>query len=262
MVVVLFYTLLHFAYHAVEVKSTLRDSVLNSMFIEKTTYITDDVANDVRNILKVDLPANSPQVIFTESVSLNRSRFFSTYRSFIMNYSSVVGQNISFSYSDPLNITLSDGMFYRTNFFGNRTDFSRSGAAPSVNRYDVILSSNQTSSGVTNNLNFVANGTYITVNYTDPINPNKNVYQAGYINPNALSSLNIKFGAGQSILLYFGLINSVSNSYSVEQRNILTMTNHILTVNRTTKSGLFAHYNLLINVTNGDNSFIGNLSAN
>lgn len=262
LVVFLFYALLMFTYNVVAIKHVYVGAISNVFFAEKAAYLVDDVSADIRPVLGLDTPANSTLLIFAENFTIVRSTFFSNYVQFLANYSAVANANMSASYSDPLNITFSNGFVYRTNFATNRTDFfNASGGAAAVAAYEANITTNETRSGLSLPA-WTANGTFVRVNYIDSTNPNKNFVESGFVNPNILNTMDIKFGAGQSVLLRFGLIEGRPNSYRMEQVAIFTATSHALTVNRTTKDAIYAYYNVPLNVTIAGARFDGSVPAN
>lgn len=262
LVVFLFYALLMFAYNTAATKHAEMGAVYSVFFAEKVAYLVNDVSDDIRPVLRLDTPANSTLLMFAENLTIRRGAFFGNYTLFLTNYSSVANANMSAGYSDPLNITFSNGFVYRTNFAGNRTDFfNASGGAAAVAGYEVNITTNETRSALLTP-SWTANGTFIRVNYIDATNPKKNFVESGFVNPNILNTMDIKFGAGQSVLLRFGLIDGRPNSYRMEQVAIFTLTSHALTVNRTAKDAVYAYYNIPLNVTIASTCFSGNVPAN
>jgi hypothetical protein len=263
MVVFMFYSLLMFTYQAVSIKKQNRDVVLKDFYAEKVAYTVDDIASDIRALLSLDTPANSTQWTFIENMSVNRNVFFGSYPAFLANYSNVSNVQILMSYSNQLNITFSNGLVLVSNLSRNQTDFyNLTGGAPGVNRYEIILTTNEPRGGL-DTPNYVANSSlYIRVNYTDPLHKKESFIESGYVNPNILNTMKIDFGPGKHIFLYFGLINGRPGSYRMQQVAIDTAVMHTLIVNRTTKDAVYAYYNLPVNVTTIDTSFNGLLPAN
>ena len=260
-VIVILSLLIIYATDAVSRKQYDRAVVQGQFYTEKAMFVVDDISQDMRGILKLDMYANSTQLIFVENMSTNKTSFFSGYSTFLQNFSQLVNANVSFGYSDPLEISLSDGLAYRTNFTNQRIDFfNSSGGTAAVTAYYVTIISSQERGALTP-ISFAPNGTYIWINYTDLANSSKSFVDSGFVDPAVLNTYEIEYGGG-NVFLRFGLINGVQNSYEMEQPSILVLTSHALTVNRTAKDALYAIYNLPLNITMPNTNFTGDLPAN
>jgi len=261
-VIMLFSVLALYATNSVSNRQQQRAVLQNQFYAEKASYVLEDVAQDIRyNVLKLDMPANSTQLFLFENLSLNKTTFLPSYASFLQNYSPNMNTNISLGYSDPIGIVFSNGFRYQSNFSNRQIDFyNLSGGPAAVAGYYVSINSSQASS--TYSLpSFMANGTFVFVNFTDLAKPSKSFTASGYVDPTVLNQFDIKYSGNNHVYVNIGLIDGRQNSYQMQQVGITALTIHSLAVNRTVKDGLYAAYMLPVNITFPNMNFTGNLPA-
>ncbi|VVB73726.1 Uncharacterised protein [uncultured archaeon] len=250
-----------YAADAVAQKQQAHSLLQKQFYTEKTAYFLDDMAQDVRYVLRLDYPSNSAQLVFRENLAVNKSQFLANYSSFLGNFSQTTNTNVSFAYSDPLGIEVSNGLTYLSNFTNQRVDlYNMTGGPAAVAAYYISINSSQERSAVLP-ISFVGSGTYVWINYTDLAKPAKSFVDSGFVDPTALSTYEIKYGAGRSVFLSLGLVDGRQNAYRLEQSGILAVAGHSLEVNCTAPGSLYAFYTLPLNITLPGSGFTGRLPA-
>lgn len=233
-------------------------------YTEKTVFIIDDMAQDMRSILSLDTPSNSTQLVFYENLApaVNKSQFLANYSDFISNFSQFENANVSFAYSDPLSILLSNGLTYTSNFTNQQVDlYNATDGAAAVTAYYISINSSQASNNCVcpdMSDNSTLNWTFVYFNFTDLAKPQKSCNSSGYVNPNALTQFDIKYSSGH-VYVNIGNISGRPNSYQAQQIGVTALSGHSLTVNLTSRSGLYAVYNLPLNITLPSVTFIDRL---
>ena len=230
----------------------------NQIFAEKASYILDDIRSDIKKVLYVNQPGNSSEITFTENYSYNKSSFLYSEKIYLGMYANNTAANISFDYSLPLGINFTNGMKYETNESSVLNKqikiYNSSGLNLSnVNVYNITIYSNQTIENYSNS-NFTTSGTYVILNYIDPINA-KTFTSQGYVNPSLMNSWIINFSnPASTINISVGLVEGKINALSIKQNNLNAITYAVIKVNMTDKNDLEGRYNILVglNLTNSE----------
>jgi len=259
--VLLFTLLVQYATNIQVAKSNIVSAMSRLFLAEKIGYYVDDVASDLRNIVAVDTPANSTTIIFVENMTINKTAFFSTYPSFVANYSTRTNTNFSFNMPAPFEIIFSNGLAYQSDYSNRLIKiFNSTGANALVTMYKIDVRSTTTRGAVTNPT-FVASGTYMVVNYTDPV-PAKSFYTAGYVDPSVTNTMTIRLpSALMKTQITAGLIDGKNNSFMFNQSDD-SFPSVTISVNRTTKDSVSAVYNASLNITTTIGNFSGLVPAN
>jgi hypothetical protein len=230
----------------------------NQLFAEKASYILDDIRSDIKKVLYVNQPGNSSEITFTENYSYNKSSFLYSEKIYLGMYANNTAANISFDYSLPLGINFTNGMKYETNESSVLNKqikiYNSSGLNLSnVNLYNITIYSNQTK-GSNSSPSFTTSGTYVILNYIDPINA-KSFTSQGYVNPSLLNSWIINVpNTASTINISVGLVEGKINALSIKQNNLNAITYAVIKVNMTDKNDLEGRYNILVglNLTNSE----------
>jgi len=260
-VIMLFSVLALYATNTVNNRQQQRAILQNQFYAEKASYVLDDVAQDVRNVLRTDMSGNSIQIFISENLTYNKTSFLSSYALFLGNFSPITNANISLNYSDPLSISFSDGLTYQSNFTASQIDFyNSSGPSAYVTAYYVTITSNQTR-GTVSGPAFVGSGVFVSVNYTDPA-PSNSFVTTGYVNGSAGNVMTIEFPTASNYTnLSFGLVGGRQNAFSLQEVNVNAVTSLDLVVNRTSNGALRALYNLPFNMSLPYSNFTGYVPA-
>jgi len=118
-----------------------------------------------------------------------------------------------------------------------------------------------TTRGPVFNPTFVANGTRLVVNYTDPVFFRSFVTE-GYVNPAIGNVMDITYTGGRDIFIVVGLVDGKDNSFMINQSGLDAFPYVTITVNRSTKGTVSAFYNASLNVSMPGTNFSGMPPAN
>jgi len=258
-VIMLLSVLALYANDAATQKQRAHTFLQKQFYTEKTVFIIDDMAQDVRSVLSLDYPADSTQLIFNENLVVNKSQFLANYSDFISNFSQLENANVSFAYSDPLGILLSNGLVYTSNFTNQQIDLYNSiGGAAAITAYYMSINSSQASSAYSLPT-FMANGTLVFLNFTDLAKPSKSFTASGFVDPAVPNQFDIKYSGNNHVYVNIGLVDGRQNSYQMQQVGVTALAGHSLIANLTTRDGLYAAYNLPLNITMPGVNFIDRL---
>jgi len=263
LVVVLMFTLLiKYATDVQAAKISTNSAVSRLFAAEKLGYYLDDIGTDMRTVVSVNIPANSTTMVFVENLTINKSSFFSNYSRFISNYSNNTNANISFNTTNPFQLVMSNGIVYQTNYSNRQIKIfnSTGGSNTSVTEYRVDIRSNTTRVFVFYPT-FVASGTRMVVNYTDPF-PFRSFVASGYVNPAVGNVLDIGYTGGRDVYVVVGLIDGKNNSFMLNQSGIDAFPYVTITVNRSSKDTVSAFYNASLNISMPGTNFSGMPPAN
>ncbi len=261
--ILIFTLLIQFAINIQNAKLSMNSALNKIFFAEKLGYYLDDISVDLRTIVFVDIPANSTRMTFIENLTINKSVFFSNYTQFLTNYSNLTNTNVSFSATDPFQIIFSNGLAYQTDYSNrliklfNSTDSSNA----SITEYRIDITSTVTR-GAVFNPTFVASGTFMVVNYTDPI-PGKSFFTSGFVDPTVGNVMEIRLPSPASnAKVTVGLIDGRNNSFMFNQTGVDAFQFVTISLNRTTANTVSAFYNSSLNISLPNANFSGIVPAN
>lgn len=265
LVVVLLLTLVVlFATDIVSTKNQFQSYERRAFESEKIGYYLDDVVEDIRTVTRIETPANSTNITIVDTLSINKTIFFSDYDSFLSNYSNTTGADFSINFSDPLTIIFDNDFVYQSAFSANGMFFYNASGPATVSEYRIKIISNTSATDSSFNFNKTPKAppaTFVELIYIDPDVRKTNI-QSGFIDPTKETTAIIKFGASKRITVTFGLAESRINAVLINQTDVLAISELTINVNRTTKPALVATYNLPMNIILPTSNFTGNLPAN
>ena len=229
------------------------------VFSDKLGFAVNDILMDIRPMLKFTQLSNASNAVFEENYTYVKSTYLSNEQSNLDSFSNLSGTEIGFSYSFPLQINLSNGLAYVSNesdLLYRRIDiYNRTGAGLALNAYYVDLVSNQTR-GVYTEPVFGMSGTYVRINYTDPV-PALSFVSQGYLDGNSLNLWRINLPlTGNNATITFGAINGKTNAFSIRQYNTQYIDFVRVNINFTEKTDLYGNYSIFLNMSFPNAKFI------
>jgi hypothetical protein len=263
-VIMLLSVLALYATDAATQKQQAHALLQKQFYTEKAVFVIDDMSQDIRSVLSLDYPVNSTQVAFGENLVVNKSSFLANYSDFISNFSQLENANVSFTYSDPLGMSLSNGLVYTSNFTNRQIDFYNSSDGPAaVTAYYISINSSQASSTyslpTSFSPTFIANWTFVFFNFTDLSKPSKSFTASGFVDPAALNQFDVKYPGNNHVYVNVGLVDGRQNAYQMQQVGVTALAGHSLIMNLTIRDGLYSAYDLPLNITMPGVDFIDRL---
>jgi len=255
----LFSVIIGFARETESMKQQMKSSYHNAVQVSKLNYMVNDISTDMQNLVFADYmmqnySSDTYLASITDSMSINKTSFLSSYSSFLQGYGNVTGANISFSYSDPLVVSFNNSMVYSSKLDGTSALFKNSSGPSVAAAYNISISANAAYTNYTA-WSWTASGTYINIFYTDPSN---NFNSSGYINSSVLNQFVMNYPSG-SVKILAGLVDGAGNSIGVNQ----TLPGHLTSVriNSTQQGALPISYNTGLNVSYLNANYSSNLPA-
>lgn len=214
----LFTILLRSAGEAAVAREQFRAITLSAFPMEKIGYIAEDISRDLQRLTAISFNASntSTRITVIENLSINKSIFFQSYTAFLTNYSNATATNISFSYGDPLTAFIPGNLQYSSNFNNRSFFFRNTTGASGVSEYRITLISSTNYTNITEP-SWMVSGTYLVINYTDPV---KTYNQAGYVNGSVLNTLDIQYPGGEHVYVYVGPVAGQANALQINQSTL------------------------------------------
>ncbi len=234
------------------------------VFSDKLAFTVNDVLMDIRPMLSFVQLSNSSHSVFEENYTYVKSVYLSDEQSNLESFSNLSGTAIGFSYSFPLQINLSNGLTYVSDesdlLQRNIAIYNRTGANLELNSYYIDIVSNQ-SRGAYIEPTFGASGTYVRINYTDPV-PSLSFVSEGYLNGNNLNIWRINLPLiDKNATIKFGLIDGKTNAFSLHQYDINYIDFVRVDINFTDKTDLYGNYSIFLNMSFPNANFIHPLTV-
>ena len=243
----LFSVIIMFARDIESTKQEMKNSYHDAVQISKLNYFIEDISGDFQNLIFVDyltnnVSANVYNISITDNMSINKTKFLSDYSSFLQGYGNVTGANISLSYSDPLIVNFNNGMQYSSKLNATQIVFKNSTGTSAATQYIISISADTPYTNYTE-WNWIANGTYVNIYYSDP---SYAFNKSGYINSSILNQFVINYSSGD-VKILAGLLDGGNNAIGVNQ----TLPVHLSSVriNSTISGVLPIYFNAGLNIS-------------